>query len=131
MDYCLLAIGGDCSGSARSSNDYIPLDKSDMYLVGQYMRNQLERDIMFASANDCSEAMRKLYKSETCQHLFDEHHALGNALIAIGVFHHKWHKRTQWKLCAIELELHEFANASECPRKPDGYNAYGELAGTR
>ena len=127
MDYCLLAIGGDCSGSARSSSAYIPLDKSDMYLVGQYMRNQLERDIMFASAND----QLGVYKTDKCQQLFDEHHALGNALIAIGVFHHKWHKRTQWKLCAIELELPEFANASECPRKPDGYNAYGELAGTR
>ena len=53
------------------------------------------------------------------------------AVIAIGVFHHKWHKRTEWKLCAIELGLPEFANATECPRKPDGYNAYGELAGMR
>ena len=127
MDYCLLAIGGDCHEGARSTNDYIPLDKSDMYLVGQYMRNQLERDIMFASADD----QLGVYKTDKCQQLFDEHHALGNALIAVGVFHHKWHKRTQWKLCAIELELHEFANATECPRKPDGYNAYGELAGTR
>ena len=124
MQYCLLAISGDCSaGGMGDTSDYIPLQKSDMYLVAQYLRNQLERDILFASAGDDL----GVYKTDKCQQLVDEHHALGNALIAIGVFHHKWHKRTQWKLCAIELDTADFTNVSECPRKPNGYDSYGNL----
>jgi hypothetical protein len=44
-------------------------------------------------SDDTDEELRKLV---------DEHHDLGNKLIDVGVFEHKWHKRTNWVLEEID-----------------------------
>lgn len=119
---CLLAIDGDCAAGGHSDTpDFIPLDGSDFPLVKLYLENQLRRQTsspFFAGP-----------ASDRFSGLFDEHHALGNALIAVGIFHHKWHKRTTWVLWEMDddypINLENKANP--CPRKSPGYNSDGTL----
>ena len=45
--YCLHAISGDCSAKGISDKaEIIALKKQDMPLVGKYLRNQLEMELM-------------------------------------------------------------------------------------
>jgi len=93
MNCCLLAIDGDCTaGGITDATDFIPL-KSLPPLLRQYLRNQLEKQIEGELMGfDISPRFTALCK---------EHHELGNALIDCGVFHHKWHKRTEWRICEL------------------------------
>jgi len=95
MDFCLLAISGDCAAGGMSENsDFIPL-KEFPKLLRSYLRNQLEKEI---------EGQLMEYNiSQKFTNLCREHHDLGNALIDCGIFQHKWHKRTDWIIC----ELHD------------------------
>ena len=136
---CLLAIDGDCAaGPAKRYNlsfghsdtpDFIPLDGSDFPLVKLYLENQLRRQTSSPFFVDPA--------SDRFSELLNEHHALGNALIAIGIFHHKWHKRTTWVLWEMDDDYpinlwHGDFSASEnkanpCLRKSPGYNSDGTL----
>ena len=102
-EYCLVAISGDCSQGAMSDkSDYIPVGPGHWELTKMYLRNQLE--LSFASAENSHLTLERLVR---------EHHDIGNALIALGVFHHKWHKRTEWVLS----ETDEFGAPVNCDGK--------------
>jgi len=92
MDYCYLhAISGDCAaGGLVDQSQVIPIpnDKIAQMILRKYLRNQLEQDL-------CQDW------DEFCE-LRDEHHTLGNRLIALGVFKNKWQKRTRWVLSESE-----------------------------
>ena len=93
INYGLLAISGDCSARGMSDKAvFIRLSNKHLNLVKKYLRNQLELQL-YSMSNDIDEAFRKLV---------DEHHDLGNKLIDVGVFEHKWHKRTNWVLEEID-----------------------------
>ena len=93
INYGLLAISGDCSARGMSDKaDFIRLPNNHLNLVKKYLRNQLELDL-YSMSDDTNEELRKLV---------DEHHDLGNKLIDVGVFEHKWHKRTNWVLEEID-----------------------------
>jgi hypothetical protein len=79
-DICLLAIDGD-----RTIPDFIPIERDDVGIVRDYMANELER-IFVDGAFD-----GKKYRT-----LLEEHSRLGNELMERGIFHHKWHMRTEW-----------------------------------
>jgi hypothetical protein len=97
MNFCLLAIGGDCSAGAMSDKaDFIPLHDLNETLV-EYLKNQLERDIK--GYNDIN------FDDPDFLAVIEQHHKLGNELIDQGIFAHKWHKRTDWIICELENEL--------------------------
>ena len=89
MNFCLLAIEGDCAaGGISNKSDFIPLQQFNETLKA-YLRNQLEKQI------ECN-AMGLENISLRFSELVQEHHNLGNELINQGIFAHKWHKRTDW-----------------------------------
>mgnify|MGYP001177106950 FL=1 len=94
--YYLLAVGGDCGPTGMSNKaDCIPIDPSAPYfaIVREYLRNQLEIELGSATAETYLDVTTGKFKDDV-----NEHHRLGNKLIELGVFHHKWHKRTRWRL---------------------------------
>lgn len=94
MDFCLLAIEGDCAAGAMSHKaDFIPLHTIPETLR-EYLRNQLELQI---EGNQMAFTISPRFSE-----LVSDHHRLGNALIDQGIFAHKWHKRTQWILCELD-----------------------------
>jgi hypothetical protein len=98
INYGLLAISGDCSARGMSDKaDFIRLSNKHLNLVKKYLRNQLELQL-YSMSDDTDEELRKL----VLQTLVDEHHDLGNKVIDVGVFEHKWHKRTNWVLEEID-----------------------------
>ena len=93
IDFCLLAIGGDCSAHGMGDvPDFIPLERDDEGLVRDYMANELDRSFVVAFQHDDGKKYRTL---------LDEHFRLGDDLIERGIFHHKWHNRTQWALWSM------------------------------
>tara|TARA_R100001443_G_scaffold46195_5_gene59155 strand:- start:33 stop:422 length:390 start_codon:yes stop_codon:yes gene_type:complete len=96
-DICLLAIGGDCSAHGMGNiPDFIPIEREDVGLVRAYLTNELERQFLRVERRDY---FRDYFDdAEKYQTLLAEHFRLGNELIERGVFHHKWHNRTQWML---------------------------------
>jgi hypothetical protein len=98
MNFCLLAIGGDCAAGAMSDKaDFIPLKELNETLKA-YFRNQLEKQIECYQMEIGTQSLR-------FSELVQEHHKLGNELIDQGIFAHKWHKRTDWIICELENEL--------------------------
>tara|TARA_R100001163_G_scaffold65269_1_gene61884 strand:- start:552 stop:896 length:345 start_codon:yes stop_codon:yes gene_type:complete len=98
--YCLHAISGDCSAKGITDKaEIIALKKQDMPLVGKYLRNQLEMELMSVDIVSPSD-----YRNPASIAIVDEHNALGNAMIEQGIFSHKYHKRTKWILEESEEE---------------------------
>lgn len=96
MSYCLLAIAGDCSaGGNTEAADYIVISRH-FEIIKLYLRNQLAMEIQAVVESDSTQLSPEYIR------LWEEHHALGNALIDLGVFHHKWHKRTTWALWELD-----------------------------
>ena len=95
MSYCLLAISGDCAkGGLSDYSEYIPI-KNYFELVKLYLRNQLEINLEHLNQEP------GVFSANYLQ-LLDQHNDLGNALIECKVFSHKWHKRTEWCLMAMD-----------------------------
>ena len=114
MNFCLLAIEGDCAaGGMSDKSDFIPLHDLNETLV-QYLKNQLERDIK--GYNDIS------FDDPDFLAVIEEHHALGNELINQGIFAHKWHKRTDWIICELDdgLPLRHKGPFNRCDVKGAG-----------
>ncbi len=92
--YCLYGYAGDCMDSA------IILNGKYIDLVEQYLRNQNESHL-----HVCLHVKKRDdFNTEKSNFLREEHHTLGNKLIDLGVFHHKWHKRTAWRLEEVEFD---------------------------
>ena len=96
-DYRLKAVSGDCaSGGLSKKDDILKIPSKHFNLVKKYLRNQLEIELYCVNQDIYKKAFTKLVL---------EHHKLGNKLIDLKVFKHKWHKRTTWNLVeSIELE---------------------------
>ena len=92
--YCLYAHSGDCIFEA------IILNGKHIDVLEDYLRVESERTIQNAfhwkSGSDLV--------TEEARSLFDKHHTLGNKLIDLGVFHHKWHKRSSWILIEVDFD---------------------------
>ena len=90
--YCLLAESGDCAAGAMfKRSSYIPFGPEHWTLIKWYLRNQLEIDLARAE-NDTHKLVE----------LGEVHRTLADALIGIGVFHHKWHARTNWVVWELD-----------------------------
>tara|TARA_R100001594_G_scaffold149336_1_gene206832 strand:+ start:888 stop:1184 length:297 start_codon:yes stop_codon:yes gene_type:complete len=93
-DYCLLAVSGDCSATGMTDKaEVLPVPAKHLDAVSAYLRNQLEIDLASAAITCIEDAEADIF----CK-LVNEHNKLGNTLIEKGVFHHKYHKRTNWAL---------------------------------
>ena len=91
-EYCLLAVDGDCSaGAMADKNSVLPVQKRHLKAVAKFLRADLEWSL--ASALDdinYSQGYRDprfIAVSKTSWRLRE-----------LGVFHHKWHARTEWIL---------------------------------
>ena len=113
MNFCLLAIGGDCAtGGISDNSDFIPLHEFNETLKA-YLRNQLEMSLECWTMEIGTQSLR-------FSELVQEHHALGNELIDQGIFAHKWHKRTDWIICELdenELPLNHSGPFNRCDVK--------------
>jgi len=79
--YFLKAISGDCSaGGLSDKGDIIPIKDKHLNIVREYLT-----------------ASNTFYYTENHKNLL-EMNDLGNQLIDLGIFEHKWHKRTEWIL---------------------------------
>ena len=88
--YRLKAVSGDCAkGGMSNKGDVLSIPKQHFNLVKDYLRNQLEIELYTIDQDIYKKAFGKLVK---------EHNEIGNKLIDLKVFHHKWHKRTHWEL---------------------------------
>ena len=93
----LYAISGDCSrGAMGDTSDFIVFKQKHFNIVKKYLKNQLEINM---------HSVNKHYTEEPLNQLVEEHHDLGNKLIDLGVFQHKWHKRTEWVLMECDEDL--------------------------
>lgn len=108
-DYCLLAIGGDCSaGGMSDKSDFIPIKwkpgSNQAHLIKLYLRNQLEIDLehLINAEPYLQKTQGIVGMTDKLLDLIGEHHKLGNELIDCGVFSHKWHKRTTWQIVEID-----------------------------
>ena len=100
----LLAIEGDCSANGMGDQpDFIPIHKEDFPLIASYLRIQNECSVLsIENWFKNIDSGKKWKYSRKYQNAMHKSHLLGNELISLGVFHHKWHKRTTWKI--VELE---------------------------
>jgi hypothetical protein len=92
--YCLYAHSGDCT------HDTIILNGNHLDVIEEYLKVENEREIQSAfhwkSIDDL--------KSDKARSLHDKSNDLGNKLIDLGIFHHKWHKRSSWILTEVEFD---------------------------
>ena len=115
MNFCLLAIEGDCAAGAMSDKaDFIPLQQFNETLKA-YLRNQLEISLECWTMEIATQSLR-------FSELVQEHHNLGNELIDQGIFAHKWHKRTDWIICELDdgLPLNHKGPFNRCDVKGAG-----------
>ena len=92
--YRLKAISGDCAkGGISKEGDFLKIPIKHFNLIKEYLRNQLERELYSVDQDIYKDAFGKLIK---------KHNDIGNKLIDLKVFHHKWHKRTYWNLIEVE-----------------------------
>lgn len=92
--YRLKAVSGDCAkGGMSKKGDFLKIPKKHFSLVKDYLRNQLERELYTVDQDIYKDAFSKLIK---------DHNDIGNKLIDLKVFDHKWHKRTFWNLVEVE-----------------------------
>jgi len=89
-EFCLVATSGDCSKEGMSSyNEAIPFQNQQIKLVKKFIKaqNDLELAYMFCEYGTSSsrKASNKFYDA------FAE-------LKDLGIFEHKWHSRTSWKV---------------------------------
>ena len=89
---CLVAISGDCAaGGLGSANEVLPFDDKHMGIVVDYLRAQFEF-FTHCHVKGHTGEVAALYTK------------LSDAVLALqsaGVFHHKYHARTQWELAYI------------------------------
>ena len=100
----LLAVSGDCSAHGMSDEPcFIPIHEEDLPLISDYLRKQQECAVLCMENwfKNCNSNSKWKY-SHKYQNAMAAAHDLGNELIERKVFHHKYHKRTEWRL--VELQ---------------------------
>ena len=101
LEYQLRAIAGDCGpGGLNAEADVLPINKEHWPHIRQYMRAQLEHRLLCADLDARGEGWNQPEMSAVCDALND----IGNRLIEMGAFHHKWHKRSEWVLEEVPAE---------------------------
>ena len=113
----LYAIEGDCS--ARGMCDWaniLPLkNDEEVELAKAYIRNDMECDFIYAEVdyfvNNPSPEQRK-----ALDELYAEERKIYFALKKRGVFEHKWHRRTTWKIIP-ESAIDEIRELEEDQRR--------------
>jgi hypothetical protein len=97
---CLVAISGDCAdGGMGSSNQVLPFRPEHNDLVKTYLEAQLDFHMHCTFSSPGDKQAQTLY-----QRLNDAGHTLRDA----GVFHHKYHARTDWELAYMN-ELNDIS----------------------
>tara|TARA_R110000782_G_scaffold102917_1_gene190374 strand:- start:10 stop:288 length:279 start_codon:yes stop_codon:yes gene_type:complete len=86
--YFLKAISGDCSaGGLSDKGDIIPIKDKHLNIVREYL----------TASNTFYNIVDHLAGITATKELVEMNN-LGNQLIDLGIFEHKWHKRTEWIL---------------------------------
>jgi hypothetical protein len=109
MEYCwcLLAIDGDCSnmGMSDTSECIVLLDKNKRQVwhdsIADFLDKQRRIDCFDASIPHLE--MIREENIRTRHQLEVEKCALGQKLIELGIFEHKYHLRTKWMLVNYEV----------------------------
>ena len=95
-DLCLLAVSGDCAaGSMDGSMDkvvYLPFSKEHLSIVSEYLRASLEVELQCWVSVTCERFKLLHERQASCEKL----------LLQAGIFHHKWHLRTNWILWELD-----------------------------
>ena len=95
-DLCLLAVSGDCAdGSMDGSMDkvvYLPFSKEHLSIVSEYLRASLEVELQCWVNVMCEKYKLLRERQASCEKL----------LLQAGIFHHKWHLRTNWILWELD-----------------------------
>tara|TARA_R110000765_G_scaffold34211_4_gene77696 strand:+ start:308 stop:760 length:453 start_codon:yes stop_codon:yes gene_type:complete len=109
-DWALLAISGDCSAGAMSDQPtYIPFQKDDFPLISAYLKAQTVTQTLGVQdwfdnvIVDGPGSKKTARQFSSALHIQNE---LGEKLINQGVFHHKYHKRTDWII--VELDENNY-----------------------
>lgn len=98
MQWCLYAVSGDCAPGAMSdSGEVIEFDNKYADLVASFLRAQLEWELC-----SCLElpgayqpgSVDQEKKSAVLRAMFEA----GDQLEWVGIFSHKWQRRTTWAL---------------------------------
>ena len=85
--YRLKAVSGDCAAGGMSKKGaFLKIPKKHFNLIKEYLRNQLERELYSVDQDIYKDAFGKLIK---------KHNDIGNKLIDLKVFDHKWHNRSR------------------------------------
>jgi len=90
---CLVAVSGDCSEHGMGdTNDILHFHKKHNSLIVKFLQAQLNWHIKShlydSHSRSCQKAIKKYY--EAC-----------DALMDVGIFEHKYHTRTEWKLTKL------------------------------
>jgi len=95
----LHAVEGDCS--ARGMCDWaniLPLkNDEEIELAKAYIRNNMEFNFIYAEV-DMLVNKPSLEQRKALDELYAEEHKIYSQLKKRGVFEHKWHRRTEWKI---------------------------------
>ena len=92
---CLVAISGDCADNPN--NDVLPFDNKHEALVREYLRADLEWTML-----SMFKAGENLVSTTENQKIFDDMQRTSHEMLEVGIFHHKYHKRTTWKLAFLD-----------------------------
>jgi hypothetical protein len=116
-EFCLVAISGDCSKEGMCSyNEAIPFQNQHIKLVKKFLKaqNDLELAFMFCEYGTASsrKSTNKFYDA------FAE-------LRDLGIFEHKWHGRTSWK---VTFNSKDDLNEEHAPFKIQKRNYTKEVA---
>ena len=113
----LYAVEGDCSAKGMSNRaNILPLkNDKEIELAKAYIRNDMECDFIYAEVdyfiNKPSPEQRK-----ALDELYAEERKIYFALKKKGVFEHKWHRRTTWKIIS-ESVIDEIREREEDERR--------------
>jgi hypothetical protein len=92
--YELVATDGDCSNHGMGdTNDRLPVRNKYLSIVAEYLRIDLEHTLACALEDDLPST--ELYK---------QYWRLSADMLDLGIFEHKWHTRTSWRLAELADE---------------------------
>ena len=98
LDWCLFAVSGDCApGRMSDVGEVIQFDAKHGAIVADFLRAQLEWDL--ASSFELPGAYKLgSAEQEKKSAILENMYKKGDALEAVGIFTHKWQRRTTWAL---------------------------------